>query len=76
MSDILHRVGIGAKADQVFKALTTIEGQRGRRFSTATGPDRVFCIFSSSATTRTLLRNSAPPGVRCRGMCSGSSKST
>ena len=37
MSDILHRVDIDAKPDEAFKALTTIEGQRGRWFSTATG---------------------------------------
>jgi hypothetical protein len=37
MSDILHRVDIDAKPEQVFKALTTIEGLRGWWFSTATG---------------------------------------
>lgn len=37
MFDILHRVGIDAKPDKVFNALTTIEGIRGWWFSTATG---------------------------------------
>ncbi len=29
MFDIVHRVGIAAKPDEVFHALTTIEGVRG-----------------------------------------------
>lgn len=37
MSDILHRVGIDAKPDKVFDALTTIEGLRGWWSSTASG---------------------------------------
>lgn len=37
MVDILHRVGIDATPDQVFKALTTIEGVRGWWISTAAG---------------------------------------
>jgi uncharacterized protein YndB with AHSA1/START domain len=37
MSDILHRVGIDAKPDKVFAALTTIEGLRGWWVSTTTG---------------------------------------
>jgi len=37
MSDILHRVGINAKPDKVFNALTTIEGLRGWWSSTAAG---------------------------------------
>ena len=35
MSDILHRVGIDAKPDRVFNALTTIEGLRGWWSNTA-----------------------------------------
>src|SRR5690349_12585279 len=37
MPDILHRVGINAKPDKVFAALTTIEGLRGWWVSTASG---------------------------------------
>jgi uncharacterized protein YndB with AHSA1/START domain len=37
MADILHRVGIDAKPDQVFNALTTIEGLRGWWSNTASG---------------------------------------
>jgi uncharacterized protein YndB with AHSA1/START domain len=37
MSDILHRVGIDAKPDKVFDALTTIEGLRGWWSGTAAG---------------------------------------
>lgn len=37
MPDILHRVGINAKPDKVFAALTTIEGLRGWWVSTTTG---------------------------------------
>jgi uncharacterized protein YndB with AHSA1/START domain len=37
MVDILHRVGIDARPDKVFAALTTIEGLRGWWVSTATG---------------------------------------
>jgi hypothetical protein len=37
MSDILHRVGIDAKPDKVFDALTTIQGLRGWWSSTASG---------------------------------------
>jgi uncharacterized protein YndB with AHSA1/START domain len=37
MVDILHRVGIAATPDQVFEALTTIDGLRGWWSSTATG---------------------------------------
>ncbi|HWZ43436.1 MAG TPA: SRPBCC domain-containing protein [Candidatus Saccharimonadales bacterium] len=37
MPDILHRVGINAKPEKVFTALTTIEGLRGWWVSTATG---------------------------------------
>jgi uncharacterized protein YndB with AHSA1/START domain len=37
MPDILHRVGIDAKPDKVFAALTTIEGLRGWWQSKATG---------------------------------------
>lgn len=37
MPDILHRVGIDAKPDQVFDALTTIKGIRGWWASTASG---------------------------------------
>ena len=37
MPDILHRVGIDAKPERVFAALTTIEGVRGWWQSKATG---------------------------------------
>jgi len=37
MPDILHRVGIDAKPDTVFAALTTLEGVRNWWVSTATG---------------------------------------
>jgi uncharacterized protein YndB with AHSA1/START domain len=37
MPDILHRVGIDAKPDAVFHALTTLDGLRGWWVSTATG---------------------------------------
>jgi uncharacterized protein YndB with AHSA1/START domain len=37
MFDILHRVGIDAGPDKVFKALTTIDGVRGWWSSTASG---------------------------------------
>lgn len=37
MPDILHRVGIDAKPEPVFNALTTIEGLRGWWSSTAVG---------------------------------------
>ncbi len=37
MPDILHRVGIDARPDQVFKALTTIDGLRGWWSNTASG---------------------------------------
>jgi len=37
MPDILHRVGIDADPDQVFAALTTIEGLRGWWSHTASG---------------------------------------
>jgi uncharacterized protein YndB with AHSA1/START domain len=37
MSDILHRVGIDARPEQVFAALTTIEGLRGWWSNTASG---------------------------------------
>jgi hypothetical protein len=37
MPDILHRVGINAKADKVFAALATLDGVRGWWVSTATG---------------------------------------
>jgi len=37
MSDILHRVGINAPPDQVFAALTTVEGLRGWWVSTTNG---------------------------------------
>jgi len=37
MVDILHRVGIDAKPDKVFAALTTIEGLRGWWVSTTSG---------------------------------------
>lgn len=35
--DILHRVGIGASADEVFETLTTLEGNRAWWDSNATG---------------------------------------
>ena len=37
MPDILHRIGINAKPEKVFAALTTIDGLRGWWVSTATG---------------------------------------
>jgi uncharacterized protein YndB with AHSA1/START domain len=37
MPDILHRVGIDAKTEKVFAALTTMEGLRGWWVSTTTG---------------------------------------
>jgi uncharacterized protein YndB with AHSA1/START domain len=37
MAAILHRVGINAKPEKVFAALTTIEGLRGWWLSTTTG---------------------------------------
>lgn len=37
MPDILHRIGIAAKPDKVFAALTTLDGVRGWWVSTATG---------------------------------------
>ena len=37
MVDILHRVGIGAPIERVYKTLTTIEGNRGWWDSNATG---------------------------------------
>ncbi len=37
MPDILHRVGINAKPDRVFEALTTIDGLRGWWVSGTTG---------------------------------------
>jgi hypothetical protein len=37
MLDILHRVGVDAKPDKVFAALTTIQGLRGWWVSTTTG---------------------------------------
>jgi uncharacterized protein YndB with AHSA1/START domain len=37
MPDILHRVGINAKPEKVFKALTTIEGLRHWRITITTG---------------------------------------
>lgn len=37
MPDILHRVGIDAKPERVYRALTTIDGLRGWWVSTTTG---------------------------------------
>lgn len=37
MADILHRVGIDAKPDKIFSALTSIEGLRGWWVSDASG---------------------------------------
>jgi uncharacterized protein YndB with AHSA1/START domain len=37
MPDIVHRVGIDAKAEEVFAALTTLDGLRGWWVSTAKG---------------------------------------
>lgn len=37
MVDILHRVGVNAKPEKVFAAITTIEGLRGWWVSTTTG---------------------------------------
>jgi uncharacterized protein YndB with AHSA1/START domain len=37
MVDILHRVGIGAPIEKVYKTLTTIEGNKAWCVSNATG---------------------------------------
>ena len=40
MPDILHRVGIAAKPERVFEALTTLEGLRGWWVSQTAGDPR------------------------------------
>lgn len=59
MSDILHRVGIDAKPDKVFDALTTIEGLRGWWSSTASGSAAQGDIIKYGAICSSLPPNLA-----------------
>jgi uncharacterized protein YndB with AHSA1/START domain len=67
MPDILHRVGIGAKAERVFEALATVDGLRGWWVSTAAGQGRPGGVIDFGFCRMEVLESA--PGRRIRWRC-------
>ena len=59
MFDILHRVGINAKPEKVFAALTTIEGLRGWWISIAAGSTKEDEVIETGAFNMRVLSSIA-----------------
>ena len=59
MFDILHRVGINAKPEKVFAALTTIEGLRGWWISIAAGSTKEGEIIETGAFNMRVVKCTA-----------------
>jgi uncharacterized protein YndB with AHSA1/START domain len=67
MVDILHRVGINAKPEKVFSALTTINGLRGWWVSTTTGDAAKGGVINFGFCDMKVL--AADPGKLVRWQC-------